>query len=226
MTYAKIIDKGECYSSLNLNVNGIPANCNEWAKYNFYPKNDMVGIVMNVNGYIILKISETIYVPMSPRGIQYISEIEYKSGISNNICNGMDERQRNLNSSYNSFQQQNMPALKEGFKIDIYTNIKKKTVDFKRNIYSKDLIDEAVYYAADICLEYYAKSNNLPQYWIDHIVNEVCAVFIDFFSDQFTLNSIQEVRNRVDAMMINKFSARKAIDDYYAHVNQYYSEHF
>ena len=46
----------------------------------------------------------------------------------------------------------NMPALKEHFKQDIIKNIKKKTVDFKRNIYIWDLIDEAVYYAADICL--------------------------------------------------------------------------
>lgn len=227
MAYAKIINKGECFSSLNLNVNGIPANRNEWAKYNFYPKNDMVGVVMNVNGYIILKISDRIYIPMSPNGIQYISEAEYKVGISNNICNGMDERQQNLNNSYNSFQQQNMPALKEAFKQDIRRNIERKTVDFKRNIYIWDLIDEAVYYAADVCLEYYAKANNnLPQYWIDHIVNEVCAGFIDFFSEQFTMESSQEVYDRVNSMMTNKFAARKSINEYYTKVNQYYAEHF
>ena len=109
----------------------------------------------------------------------------------------------------------NMPALKEAFKQDIRRNIERKTVDFKRNIYIWDLIDEAVYYAADVCLEYYAKANNnLPQYWIDHIVNEVCAGFIDFFSEQFTMESSQEVHDRVNSMMANKFAARKSIDEY------------
>ena len=121
----------------------------------------------------------------------------------------------------------NMPALKEHFKQDFIKNIEKKTVDFKRNIYIWDLIDEAVYYAADICLEYYVKANNsLPQYWIDHIVDEVCDGFTDLFSEQFTKESIQTVHERVNSMMGNKSAARLSINEYYEKVNQYYAEHF
>ena len=226
MKYAKIIDKGECYSTLNLNVSETPANRNEWAKYNFYPKNGMVGIVLEVNGYNVLKINEGIYVPMSARGIEYINEQEYERGLPNNVCTGMDVRQTNINQQYDSFQQKNLPHLKESFKSDIRQNIERKTVDFTRNIFINDLIDEAVYYAADMCLEFYIKSgNNLPQYWIDHITNEVCGVFFDFFPGQFVANSAQQVRNRVDSMMTNKTLARISIDDYYAKVKQYYSVH-
>ena len=34
--YAEITDKGECYSSLSLNIEGVNANVTEWNKHNFY----------------------------------------------------------------------------------------------------------------------------------------------------------------------------------------------
>ena len=43
-----------------------------------------------------------------------------------------------------------LPSYKDFFKQDIVQNIKKKTLDFRRNIFMPDLIDEAVYYAADM----------------------------------------------------------------------------
>ena len=71
-----------------------------------------------------------------------------------------------------------LPSYKDFFKQDIVQNIKKKTLDFRRNIFMPDLIDEAVYYAADMCLEFYSKSGHiLPQNWVDHIINETCAAF-------------------------------------------------
>ena len=77
-----------------------------------------------------------------------------------------------------------MPAYKELFKQDIVRNIQKKTVDYRRNIYLPDLIDEAIFYAADMCLEFYVKSGHiLPQNWIDHIVKETCAAFKDLFKE-------------------------------------------
>ena len=97
MRYAKITDRGECMSTMNLVVDGVPANKWEWAKYNFYPKNDMVGEVMLVRGFNVLKIMEGIYVPMSPLGIVEISADEYERGKVNNVCTGMDARQQNIN---------------------------------------------------------------------------------------------------------------------------------
>lgn len=95
--YAKIIDRGECFSTANLSVNGIPANKSEWQKYNFYPQNGMVGEVLNVNGFIVLKIMDGIYVKMTNRGITEITYEEYEAGKVNNVCIGMDERQRRIN---------------------------------------------------------------------------------------------------------------------------------
>lgn len=97
MRYAKITDRGECMSTMNLVVDGVPANKWEWAKYNFYPKNDMVGEVMLVRGFNVLKIMDGIYVPMSPLGIAEISAEEYERGKVNNVCTGMDARQQNIN---------------------------------------------------------------------------------------------------------------------------------
>lgn len=95
--YARIIDKGECYSTRNLSINGIPANKWEWQKYNFYPKNGMVGELLYVQGEIVLKILEGVYVQMSPKGIQEITYQEYEKEKVNNVCNGMDERQTRIN---------------------------------------------------------------------------------------------------------------------------------
>ena len=67
-------------STMNLVVDGVPANKWEWDKYNFYPKNDMVGEVMQVRGFNVLKIMDGIYVPMSPLGIAEISAEEYERG--------------------------------------------------------------------------------------------------------------------------------------------------
>ena len=223
MNYAKIIDSGECYSTLNISVDGIPANRNQWAKYNFYPQNGMVGVLLSVNGYSILKIKDGIYVPMSQRGIVEISEAEYLSGVKNNVCSGMNEKQANINREYDGFQRANLPAYKELFKTDIRRNIARKTINHTINIYINDIIDEAVYYATDMCLEFYVKSGNyLPQNWIDHIVNETCAAFIDIFPIEFTTDLLNIVRNRVDEMLVNKNNARKCVDSYYRNVKENY----
>lgn len=95
--YAKIIDRGECYSTSDLSVNGIPANKDEWKKHNFYPQNGMVGEILTVDGVLVLKILEGVYVPMTYRGVTEITYEEYESGKINNVCVGMDARQRKIN---------------------------------------------------------------------------------------------------------------------------------
>lgn len=85
--YAKIINKGECFSTLDY-VNGInwkePSMQNiacksEWEKHNFYPSNGLVGEIvdsfysefMGVQVYV-LKINDKFFVPMSEKGISFI----------------------------------------------------------------------------------------------------------------------------------------------------------
>ena len=118
-----------------------------------------------------------------------------------------------------------MPGYKNYFKQDIIQKIKKKTVDYTRNIFLPDLIDEAVYYSADMCLEFYNKSGNiLPQNWIDHIVDETCAAFKDLFHEFDTASGIK-VHSRVDVMLVDKYTSRQEIDAYYDSVNRYYVAH-
>lgn len=95
--YAKIIDCGESFSTGHRAVNGIPANKTEWAKHNFYPQNGMVGEIIEIQGSTVLKISEGIYVEITRSGIQEISYNEFLEGKKNNVCTGMNERQRRIN---------------------------------------------------------------------------------------------------------------------------------
>lgn len=111
--FAEIIDKGECYSTLDLEIDGIPATKTEWNKYKFYPQNGMVGEIIEIDtnkvfvtghGINILKISNGIYVPMSNHGIKIISQQEYEAKINTvSLDMGMDDRQKVINNQYDSF---------------------------------------------------------------------------------------------------------------------------
>lgn len=113
--FAEIIDKGECMSQL-YKFPQIPwpeqslknvACKEEWAKTNFYPSNGLVAeipfiIEKNMNLRIdidiyILKINDTYYVPMTVKGIKFISEEEYLKRKPFNRIHGMDDRQKNIN---------------------------------------------------------------------------------------------------------------------------------
>lgn len=115
--YAEIIDKGECMSTLN-QYHDFPwpepflkkiACRDEWSKYNFYPSNGLVGkIAYNMESTIyILIINELFYVPMSKKGIQFISEKEYSERISTQLITGMDERQKKINNNWDQFTNSN-----------------------------------------------------------------------------------------------------------------------
>lgn len=120
----------------------------------------------------------------------------------------------------------NLPAYKEFFKQDIVNNIKKKTIDYTQTIILSDLVDEAVYYSADMCLEFYNKSGYvLPQIWINHIVNETCSAFKELFKEFDDVVS-ELVRNRVNLMMSDKSEARRIIDNYYEAVNRKYFAYY
>lgn len=132
--YVKIIDKGECFSTTMEYIDGVYANKVEWAKHNFYPKNGMVGeVVKRTPSAYIVKIMDGIYVPMTRNGIAEISYNEYQAGLANNVCEGMDDRQRRINEGVDDFNSmtgydwQRLPDMREAFKQDIIENIKKLT---------------------------------------------------------------------------------------------------
>lgn len=116
MQYARIVDKGECMSTLH-NLTQFPwpapflkevANRTEWAKHDFYPSNDLVGEVpyiikqdwsrMIAQDVYILLINQQFWVPMTIKGIVFISQEEYEQSRPNNIIRGMDERQERINA--------------------------------------------------------------------------------------------------------------------------------
>jgi hypothetical protein len=92
------------------------------------------------------------------------------------------------------------PNHKEAFKQDIVANIKKRTNNFTTNIYIDTLLQEAIIYACDMCLEFDRKAGNLPTDWIQHIVSEVCAVFSELFYE-FSLQCKNEVMEKVLTFM-------------------------
>ena len=99
MLYARIIDRGECESTNPLVVDGVPANVSEWKKYNFYPQNNMVGELMKVNIINVLHILPQIYVVMN-KGIEIITEEEWREGQQYNTYTGMDERQWKIHNQW------------------------------------------------------------------------------------------------------------------------------
>lgn len=229
--YVKIIDKGECFSTTMEYIDGVYANKIEWAKHNFYPKNGMVGeVVKRTPSAYIVKIMDGIYVPMTRNGIAEISYNEYQAGLANNVCEGMDDRQRRINDGVDDFNSltgydwQRLPDMREAFKQDIIENIKKLTCDFERNIFLPDLEQSAVIYAADLCLEYRNKSGrDLSPMTIKDIANQVCDVYMTLFNGDFRQASKNSCISRVELLVSNPVDARQTIDRYYQQVNYRYN---
>lgn len=228
--YVKIIDKGECFSTTMEYIDGVYANRTEWAKYNFYPKNGMVGeVVKRTPSAYILKIKEGIYVPMTPNGIKEISYDEYIAGQANNVCNGMDERQKKINSDLDAFNARtkymwpHLSDMRMYFKQDIIQNMQKLTCDFKRNIFLPDLEKSAIIYAVDLCLEYRKKSGQeLAPMTIEDISNQVCDVYTELFNEQFPQTSRNSCMRQISDM-VSWPNVQNIVDEYYRQVNNRYN---
>lgn len=96
LCFAKIIDKGECFSSIiddsfynwKNEIIKSKAGKAEWNKHNFYPQNGMVGEIVDtfenelwrIDVYVLL-VDDYFYIPMSRKGIKLINEGEYKKNI-------------------------------------------------------------------------------------------------------------------------------------------------
>ena len=217
--YAEITDKGECYSSLSLCIEGVNANATEWSKHNFYPQNGMVGEIVEIyNPYTyILKIQDTIYVPISPKGFKKISETEFNRRVSNNSYTGMDAKQQRINRDYNNTISRpyslGKPNYKDTFWHDIVNNITIRTDNYTKPMFMPQLIDECVMYACDICLEFKKKAGTLPNDWLKHISSQVCDVFDEHF-EEFTDYERDDCMNRIERI-INSSSAELMVDIYY-----------
>ena len=163
--------------------------------------------------------------PMTRRGISEISYEEYKAGLANNVCSGMDVKQARINQECDNFMDvldfnwQKVPDMRQAFKQDIIQNITKLTCDFKRNIFLPDLKKSFVIYATDMCLEYKEKSGRIiPTDIIKDIANQVGDVYMDLFPDQFDYNSKSDCIN-CTIVLTNDTYAREIIDKYYQEVN-------
>lgn len=226
--YVKITDKGECFSTTTENVNGVYANRTEWAKHNFYPKNGMVGeVVKRTPQAYVVKIKDGIYVPMTRRGIEEITYEEYKAGQVNNVCTGMDEKQKQINDDYDEFirKHDTIGDMRSSFKKDIIQNMKMLTCDFERRIFILDLEESAVMYAIDMCLEYRNKSGmEMSSATIKRITGQVCDVFMELFKE-FRQSNKNICEERVINIMANPEIARAMVDIYYQRVINRYNLH-
>lgn len=228
--YVKIIDRGECFSTTMEFIDGVYANRTEWEKHNFYPQNGMVGeVVKRTPSAYIVKIMDGIYVPMTRRGIEEIDYEKFIAGQNNNICSGMDERQKRINSQLNSinaktgFNWQHLPDMRQYFKKDIITNIEKLTCDYKHNIFLPDLEKSALMYALDMCIEYQNKSGReIHPMAIEDIVNQVCDVYQEFFKHQFPQSSRISCLDNAKQMMRND-NVKDIVQRYYQQVNDRYN---
>jgi hypothetical protein len=228
--YVKIIDRGECFSTTMEFIDGVYANRTEWAKYNFYPQNDMVGeLVKRTPSAYIIKIKDGIYVPMTKRGIKEISYEEFLAGQVNNVCSGMDERQQRINAQLDDLNArtghvwQTLPDMRNAFRTDIIQNITKLTCDFKRKIFLPDVKESFVMYATDMCLEFEKKSGrDINTDRIKEIANQVGDVYMELFEDDFDEDDKNECINRT-ITLTNNPNARDIIDRYYHNVNMRWS---
>jgi hypothetical protein len=236
--YAEIIDKGECLSTINVppavsllnwssleNVKNL-AGKNEWAKYGFYPSNGLVGEIQGVLhntlwGFdvYVLKIQNKYYVPMSPKGIKFITEAEMRQK-QNVSTQGMDATQAKINSEYDSFMQRpfsvGKPKYKSLFIQDLHKNLQQRSNSLTIN----DVEREAMMYSFDICLEFDKKSDGLlTKDWTQHIVSEVCDAMEELINT-FDINNRKNVMNWVVGLMNNESVSKRDVE---RDVNKYYN---
>lgn len=228
--YVRIVDRGECFSTTMEFINGVYANRSEWEKHNFYPQNGMVGeIVKQTPSAYIVKIMDGIFVPMTRQGIEEIGYDEFVAGQCNNVCTGMDEKQKSINSQFDAitsrsgYDWQHFPDLRKYFKSDIVSNMQKLTCDYKRNIYLPDLEKSALMYSLDMCIEYQDKfGRKIHPIAIEDIVNQVCDVYQDLFQHQFPDSSRVHCLVETTIMMQND-NVDDVVKGYYQEVANRYN---
>lgn len=107
--FVEIIDSNAVRSNTTLQLNGVKAGSAEWSKHNFFPNNGVVGLVitdeaMGPEGQMfVLQCGENLFVPILPKGIRYITEIEFRRRLPNNPSVGKDTQGKNSTSFADDF---------------------------------------------------------------------------------------------------------------------------
>lgn len=103
--FVKIINTSKVRSNTNLVVAGISVNQSEWNKYQFYPNEGVVGLVVGeaqcYEGLIYLvQCDNRIIVPILPSGIRDITLSEFRERLPQNKIVGKATEQQ-MNSKFN-----------------------------------------------------------------------------------------------------------------------------
>lgn len=108
------------------------------------------------------------------------------------------------------------PQFRQFFETDIISNLRTRSNNFTTQLYFIDIMNECVMYTCDICLEFLKKSDGLlTQDWIEHITNEVCAVFFKYCSHDFTEQDRIDAIVQVKRLMSDPIHALIEVDKYY-----------
>ena len=189
----------------------------------------MVGEVVKITPRaFIVKIMDGIYVPMTKNGIREITYNEYLAEKGNNNCTGMNNRQNRINNGTDSVigdSWMHLPNMRDRYRKDLFENMKRLTCDFEVNIFLPDLEQSCIMYATDKVLGYKEEwGSTLPPYITNEISNQVIDVYCQYFSSQFTEESIRRCKKSICELVANP-NAQEIIEKYYHKVNMRYDWH-
>lgn len=115
-----------------------------------------------------------------------------------------------------------LPDLRESFKTDTATNMKKLTKDFTINVYISDIEKACYIYAADMCLEFRRKFGGELPGINDEIIDQVTDVYKELFPGEFGYTNTERCRTETKNL-IQQPNAQQIIDQYYAQINRRYT---
>lgn len=114
-----------------------------------------------------------------------------------------------------------LPDLRNSFKTDLATNLKKLTNDFTVTPHLIDIEKACYMYAADMCLEFKRKfGGDLPGI-NDEIIDQVADVFTDLLPTYFNHSSRERCRQETKYLVSTQY-AQETINAYYAQINNNY----
>ena len=115
-----------------------------------------------------------------------------------------------------------LPDLRNSFKTDLATNLKKLTKDFTLTPHLSDIEKACYMYAADMCLEFKRKfGGDLPGV-NDEIIDQVADVFTELLPNYFNSSCRERCRTETKNL-VSTSNAQETIDAYYAQINRRYA---
>lgn len=107
--FAEIVNPSFVRAVTTLVIDGVTAGSQEWATHNWYPNKGVVGIIVSDEAFgpegqmYVLQCGERLFVPILPKGIKFISEIDFRTRVQNNLKIGEDKHNLNSNAFANDF---------------------------------------------------------------------------------------------------------------------------